>query len=347
INGYQYTDIEDLYFFIEKTASKWGKSFDALAVQNQGRLDEYKNLLQIFDKKGFSFGEKFNVNHHLSHAALAFYTSPFSNSLILSYDGTGNDGYTIFFDANSEKGISYLENLDFKFGQSYNNLGYIVGIKPEVCGTSSGKTMGLTAYGKVIENWLPYAAKYVKEYKKNPLKSIEGLNNYGKGHRINSIGLDEIPDLQEFVSETEAIEQTGIKNKLLSLLKDNSIPKELRLNGLDTQVVQDLIKTVQSAWTSEVLSLIAKHKPNYENLCLVGGCALNGITNYSIQETNWFKGIHLVPNPSDCGLSVGAGLFVYYNLTKKKFEGYGQYFSPYLGEEIFDKEDLPKLKEEY
>ena len=81
---------------------------------------------------------------------------------------------------------------------------------------------------------------------------------------------------------------------------------------------------------------------------MVGGCALNGVTNYEIQQLGVFKETHFVPNPSDCGLSAGAALYVYWNMGDNgTFDGYGEYYSPYLGSEVFDKNDLPSLRNQY
>ena len=338
ISGYQYVDITDLEFFISKTAQKWGKNYSALAVQNQGRIEEYNNLLDIFSKHGFKFDSIHNINHHLSHAALAFYTSPFSDALILSYDGAGNDGYTIFFRGTSDNGIEYLHKSEIRFGQSYNNLGYIIGIKPEVCGTSSGKTMGLSAYGSFRKDWEPYARKYIRKYRRFPTKKIEGLNNFGKGHTINSISLNKIPDLKEFLLKTECVYPQNIIYKIKKIILGSNHCYELRLPNAEHNLSQDLIRTVQSVWTEELINLLKPMRDISRNICIVGGCALNGITNYVIQERQLFKDTHFVPNPSDCGLSAGAALYVYSNKLKcNKFKGYGEYFSPYLGEEVFDK----------
>ncbi|HNO94598.1 MAG TPA: carbamoyltransferase N-terminal domain-containing protein, partial [Anaerolineales bacterium] len=198
ISGYQYVSLDDIELFLGMVAKEWGTSFDALAVQNQGRVEEFKNFQQILGKLGFKFGSVHHVDHHLSHAALAFFSSSFKDALVLSYDGEGNDGQTIIFGAKGNT-IEYLHNDPVRYGQSYNNMGYIVGIKPEVEGTTSGKVMGLTAYGEPVQDWLPYARDYIKKYVKATPRQIEGLNNYGKAHRINDIGVRDIPDLKKFL----------------------------------------------------------------------------------------------------------------------------------------------------
>lgn len=344
ISGYQYVSLDDMELFLGMVAKEWGTTFDALAVQNQGRAEEFKNFQQILGKLGFKFGSTHHVDHHLSHAALAFFSSPFKDALVLSYDGEGNDGQTIIFGAKGNK-IEYLHNDPIRFGQSYNNMGYIVGIKPEVEGTTSGKVMGLTAYGEPVKEWMPYARDYIKKYVKAAPRQIEGLNSYGKAHRINDVSVRDIPDLKRYlVSEEE--NANSLKDTIKKVVGLNKTV--LRLNGPEDKTAQNFAATVQSAWTEAVIDLLKPYFGKYENLCIVGGCALNGVTNYEIQQLGVFKATHFVPNPSDCGLSAGAALYVYWNSgANGAFDGYGEYFSPYLGSEVFDKNDLPALRTQY
>jgi len=344
VSGYQYVDIAEMEIFLCLVAKEWGTVFDALAVQNSGRAEEFNNFQVVLEKSGFKFKSAHHIDHHLSHAALAYYTSPYSEALILSYDGEGNDGQTLLFKG-SGKNLTYLLNNPLRFGQSYNNLGYIVGIKPEIEGTTSGKTMGLTAYGEVIEEWMPYAREYVKKYLKAAPRQVEGLTNYGKAHRINAIGLRDIPDLKHYLVQDEE-EEGGIKGTVRKIIGSHKY--HLRLPGPEDKTAQNLARTVQAAWTEEVIELLKPYYGESKNLCVVGGCALNGITNYEIQQLGVYESTYFVPNPSDCGLSAGAALFVYWNRAENgEFSGYGEYYSPYLGAEVFDKNDLPALKTKY
>lgn len=343
-SGYQEVSLDDMELFLGIVAREWGTKFDALAVQNQGRVEEFNNFKTVLDNAGFKFNSTHHVDHHLSHAALAYYTSPYNNALILSYDGEGNDGQTLIFKA-SGKSLKYIHNNPMRFGQSYNNMGYIAGIKPEVEGTTSGKAMGLTAYGELVDDWKPYAREYVRNYVKAAPRKIDGLNKYGKAHRINAIGLRDIPDLQKFLVPDED-DAGGIVGAVKGII--GSQKQILRLPGPEDKTAQSLARTVQAVWTEEVIELLRPYFGESKNLCVVGGCALNGITNYEIQQLGVFESTYFVPNPSDCGLSAGAALFVYWNSGDNgEFTGYGQYFSPYLGSEVFDKNDLPILKTKY
>jgi carbamoyltransferase len=339
-SGYQYVDVAELEEVLSGVAGDWGPEYDAVAVQNQERRAEYENLLALLRRLGFRFGEARLLPHHLCHAALGFYTSPFREALVFSYDGYGSDGCTVVFAADGREGLRYLEDDPTRFGQGYNNLGYIAGIRPEVCGTSSGKTMGLAAYGRVREEWLPSARRYVRDYRKLPRAAVAGLHAFGAGHRIGSPALDEIPELAAHVVQAAAgaPPAAGLRRWLR-----RPAARELRLPGPESPLAQDLVATVQRAWTEVALAILARHRERSRSLCVAGGCALNGVTNRAILESGLFERVHFVPNPSDCGLAAGAALHLERELSREPFEGAGEALSPFLGAEPFDLARLPAL----
>ncbi len=341
---FQYVDVEDFVLFLELISKTWGYSFDVIAVQNQGRKDEYNNALALLKQKGFTFSKAFHVDHHLSHAALAYYSSPYADSVILSYDGMGNDGQTVLLHGANGL-LSYIEQSPLRFGQSYNNLGYILSVEPDIAGSTAGKTMGLSAYGHVRSDWVASARKYVREYVKRTPTAVTGLNNYGKAHRINPVGLEDLSELRPFLQPMERDSHQSLRHTIKKMLGPQQY--ELRLPGPEHELSQDLAQTVQHAWTMEVINLLANYRHISRNLCVVGGCALNGITNYRIEEEHLFQQCHFVPNPTDCGLSAGAGLYAYFQSTTQTFSGAKQFFSPYLGTEAFDLTELPTLKQSH
>ena len=81
-------------------------------------------------------------------------------------------------------------------GGNYNNLGFMIGLKPDVSGRQ-GKLMGLTSYGTHQKNWRKYIQKYIEKYKKiSPYIPKNFINSYGKLHIINSIGINKIKELK-------------------------------------------------------------------------------------------------------------------------------------------------------
>ena len=99
-------------------------------------------------------------------------------------------------------------------------------------------------------------------------------------------------------------------------------------------------------WSEKVIKLINSHKNESKCISVVGGCALNGITNYQLERSNLFEKVHYIPNPTDCGLSVGASYLMYYKLTNNKKKDF-DYFSPYLGSKPFDIVKMEFFKKEY
>lgn len=346
-SGFQYVDVAETETFLRDIGERWGLTYDRIAVQNQGRKEESANLGILLDRLGFRHGGMINVNHHLSHAALGFYTSPFPEALVFSYDGFGNDGSTLLFRATGTDGLSYLHEDHTRFGQCYSNVGHIAGIKPEVCGTTSGKAMGLAAYGTLHDDWLPQARRYLREYRKLPQSPSDGIRPFGEGHRINSTGLDEIAALADGLQTVDDAPASGPLQRLVRFLGLSRSRQVLKLEGDRDSRAQDLIATVQAAWTERAVEVLSEFKDVSRHLCVVGGCALNGVTNDVIQKSGLFEAVHFVPNPSDCGLAGGAALHVAWDGSATPFEGTGRYFTPYLGLEPFDLDKLDDFKASY
>ena len=190
ISTFQKVNYLDLIEILNYIKNNWGTRYNAVALQNQKRIEEELILKEILNSLNFSFDTFENFNHHLCHASSSYFVSPYQESLILSYDGQGNDGYTIFFKAKGNK-IEYLKKYSLRMGGNYNNLGFMIGLKPDVSGSTAGKLMGLTSYGMHQKNWKKYIQKYIEKYKKiSPNIPSTFINNYGKIHIINSIGIN-------------------------------------------------------------------------------------------------------------------------------------------------------------
>ena len=102
------------------------------------------------------------ARHHDTHAAAAFYKSPFDEALIISYDGGGDDGFFNVYYGGPD-GIESFESIQADFGGAYLLCGSLI---REVAEKSrhqlalSGKLMGLCAYGNVIEEYIPAFEKF-------------------------------------------------------------------------------------------------------------------------------------------------------------------------------------------
>lgn len=211
-----------------------------------------------------------NSLHHLSHAACGFYQTNYSESLIFSFDGGGNDGFFNIYHATDRKTIKLIDKLKYDLGFPYMIFGdYLSDIKKEPALNIgnlvySGKIMGLCSYGNLREEWLVPMKKF---YYSKP----DGLNYRTL---LKTLG-DEI-----------------------GIVFDN--------NRLTNEIAWDLAKTSQIAFEEVFLELINPYLEQIKDIpvILVGGCALNILLNTRLkQELN--RDIFVPPNPNDCGIAAG------------------------------------------
>jgi len=209
--------------------------------------------------------------HHGSHAACGFYQTDYSEALIVSYDGGGNDGFFNIYHASDRNTINEVARLGIDMGFPYMSFGdYLSDVKLEPALNIgnlvySGKIMGLCSYGNLREEWL----QPMKDYY---LAKPDG-NNY--------------------------IELLKILSEKTGLIFDRS-------NRLEGQTAWDLAKTSQIAFEEITINLIQPYLNQYPNLPLimVGGCALNILLNTRLKE-ELDRPVFVPPNPNDCGIASG------------------------------------------
>ena len=226
--------------------------------------------------------------HHLSHAASAFYPSPFKDAAILCMDGVGEWATTSGW-IGREKKISPLWEINFphSIGLLYSAFTYYCGFK-----VNSGeyKLMGLAPYGE---------PKYTQLIKDNLIDIKEDgsfrLNmsffKYHRGFRMTS-------------------------TKFERLFKTPARKRESKL----TQFHMDLASSIQKI-TEEIVIALAKSlrkESGSKNLCLSGGVALNCVANGKLISENIFENIWVQPASGDAGSSLGASLLGYYDYLKNE-----------------------------
>ena len=246
------------------------------------------NFLKQHDKN-FKFENKLNFSeHHLSHAASAYYPSPFDEAIVLTADGVGEWATTTV-------AIGKKNNLEIKkeihfphsLGLLYSAFTYYIGFK-----VNSGeyKLMGLAPYG---------VPSYVDKIKNNLIDIKED----------GSFRL--IQKFFEYSTGLEMINSNFIK--LFGQQKRN--PKEKI-----TQFHMDIAASIQNV-TEEIMLKITKSlkdEYNINNLCLAGGVALNCVANGKILKEKIFDNIWIQPASGDAGGSLGAALAYWYLEKKNK-----------------------------
>ena len=245
-----------------------------------------KSMLQE-ELQGYE-GKILFPEHHQSHAASAFYPSPFKEAAIITTDGVGEWTTTsIGFGKNNN--ISILKELHFphSLGLLYSAFTYFTGFK-----VNSGeyKIMGLAPYGE---------PKYVQTI----LDNLMDLKEDGS-FKLN----------MKYFNFAAGLTMTNRRfNKLFGLRPRK---KETSLS----QNEMDLARSVQEV-TEIAMLRMAKHAKKITGakyLCLAGGVALNCVSNGKILRENLFDDIWIQPAAGDAGGALGAALAVWYDYLNNK-----------------------------
>ena len=255
--------------------------------------------------------------HHLSHAASAFYPSPFKRAAVLTLDGVG-EWTTTSLAVGKDRDLKVIKEIHFphSLGLLYSAFTYYTGFK-----VNSGeyKVMGLAPYGK------PKYTKLIKE----------------KLITIASDGSFKM-DMSYFNFATGLTMTNSKFNKLFGG------PPRLPETKL-TQRDMDLAASIQKV-TEDIILRIAKNiakETGERNLCLAGGVALNCVANGILLREKIFENIWIQPAAGDAGGALGAALTVWHmnqngerNLKKNPDSMKGSY----LGPEFSDSEIKNQLK---
>ena len=239
-------------------------------------------------------------DHHLSHIAYSYYTSPFERATILSVDGVGEWETTVLAFAEG-KNITKLQNIKFphSLGMLYSAMTAFLGFKPN---EGEYKVMGLAPYGN-SETYL------------NKFKQLYSLTEDG-GFEIN---------MNYFTYDYS--NNSMFNEKLAELFE---LPNRLPEDEL-TQEHKDLAATIQHQYEFLFFRLLNKMFAirATNNLCLSGGCAYNGTANGKILKNTGYKQLWIPPAPSDAGSAIGCALHYYYTHNESAVRVPNT--NPYLG----------------
>ena len=227
-------------------------------------------------------GEILFPEHHASHAASAFFASPFEEAAFLTMDGVG-EWATTSYGIGSGNSIEMLADIKFphSLGLLYSAVTYYTGFR-----VNSGeyKVMGLAPYGEPRYKDLIY--KYLIEVKDD-----------------GSFILD-----MSYFDYSVGLKMTN--NKFNDLFGGPPRKPESEL----TQKEMDMARSVQEV-TEEIVFKMAKHvrkSTGKRYLCLAGGVALNCVSNGKILRSNIFDDIYIQPAAGDAGGALGCALIAWY-----------------------------------
>ena len=246
------------------------------------------NKLKEHDQNYKSDENIFFSDHHLSHAASAFFPSPFDEAVVLTADGVG-EWATTTVAIGKDNNLEIKKEIHFphSLGLLYSAFTYYTGFK-----VNSGeyKLMGLAPYGNPI--YVDKIRQLIDIKKDGTFRLDQKYFNYATG-------------------------LTMTNNKFNDLFgQKNRDPKNEKI----TKFHMDIAASIQKV-TEEIIIKLAKairEEYNIKNLCLAGGVALNCVANGKILKEKIFENIWIQPAAGDAGGSLGAALALWHIDKKNK-----------------------------
>ena len=274
--------------------------------------DKLKELDDDFDPKQLNL---LFPEHHLSHAASAFYPSQYEEAAILTVDGVGEWATASLCHGEGNK-IEILKELKFphSLGLLYSAFTYFLGFK-----VNSGeyKLMGLAPYGDL-------KSEQVQEFVNTIKKELIGIQNDG------SLWLN-----QKYFEYAYGLKMVNDRKwERLFGIKKRDGESELRQEHCNLGLAIQLV-------TEEIVITMArelKRLTGSNNLCLAGGVALNCVANGKLINAGIFENVYIQPAAGDAGGALGAALaahYIYYEKERAR-ESPDSMSGAYLGPEYSD-----------
>lgn len=259
------------------------------------------------------------VQHHLSHAASAFYPSPFRQAACLTLDGVGEWATAVLAIGDGEE-LRFLEQIDYphSLGLLYSALTAYLGF---AANSDEYKVMALAAFGR------PSFRRRLEE-----LFQIFGDGSFALA--LNPLAVS-------------SAWQSPDEEKLQSLLGIPPRPPGAALN----QEHFDLARSLQEMTEEAMLGLLGRlhRQTGLDQLVMAGGVTLNGVANYKAFQASPFREVFIQPAAGDAGGALGAALYAFYQGGRAKpGRQPPQAFDPFLGpafsqeevERAFDREQV-------
>lgn len=283
---------------------------DNAVIINKSFSNMMSNRLWIHEKLKKTLGsywpegtELYVCEHHISHAASAFYPSPFQEAAILTIDGVGEWATTTIGYGNGEE-IDIIRQINYpdSLGLLYSAFTYFCGFK-----VNSGeyKLMGLAPYG-------------TPKYKKIILDNLINILDDG------TFALN-----QEYFTYMRDVKIIGKEFEKLFGIEKRKPESHLAKTYLD------LAASIQAVIEEAILSLakLAHKLTGSKNLVLAGGTALNCVANGKIVSEEIFDNVWVQPAAGDAGGALGCALYATYSLgeNKRQIEYMDSQKGSYLG----------------
>ncbi|MDC1155832.1 carbamoyltransferase [Candidatus Pelagibacter sp.] len=292
----------------------------AMPIWIKDKLFQKSSLIKKLEttlEKNLNWKDKLLFSeHHLSHAASAFYPSPFEKAAVLTLDGVG-EWTTTSIAVGNKKELKVIKEMHFphSLGLLYSAFTYYTGFK-----VNSGeyKVMGLAPYGE---------PKYVDIIKDNLITISEDGSfqldmsyfNYATGFTMTNKKFEDLFGGPPRTSEADLTQ------------------REMDLAASIQKVTEDIVVQIVKDIASET---------GEKNLCLAGGVALNCVVNGILLREKIFENIWIQPAAGDAGGALGAALSAWYLLEdseRKVSDKYDSMRGAYLGPHFTDSEIQAEL----
>lgn len=271
-----------------------------VAQVSDSYLGMFKHPARLREHFGASDFKFHFLEHHQTHAASAFFVSPFDSAAILTWDGTGEDTTTLFSSGKGNK-IKVLKRikLPHSLGQFYSAVTNYIGF--DMFSGDEWKVMGLAAYGK---------PKFYDFFSEKVLtKNADGFHFDIKvlDHHL----------AKHYQFSDEIIKEVG----------------EPRRRGEElTEHHWNIASSAQKVLEDTAIHLVKQIKEltGEENLCMAGGVAFNSVMNGRIFHETPFKNFYVQSAAGDAGGSLGAAFYVWHQVLNKprKFVMNHSYWGP-------------------
>ena len=306
--------LETYLAFAPRGFSSFRKAIPLWVREKLFQKDLLRKELQYFDAS-FDREKLLFTEHHLSHAASAFYPSPFETAAVLTMDGVG-EWTTTSAALGTGNRLEMLKEIHFphSLGLLYSAFTYYAGFK-----VNSGeyKLMGLAPYGE---------PRYVQ-------KILDHL-------------IDVKPD-GSFRLHLEYFDYcTGLTMTNAKFDRLFGAPARKPAEPL-TQVHMDLAASIQAVLDQVVLQLAGSlvEETGVRNLCLAGGVALNCVANGKLLRSGICDGVWIQPASGDAGGALGAALAAYHGfLDRPRDAGVDRMKGAYLGPSFSQEEIERRLR---
>ena len=284
----------------------FSKVFDFWIKNNDFNIKNKISTILNFDENRIV-----SLNHHLSHAASAYFPSGFDRAAILTIDAVGEyETLTIYKGEKNNLIKLFNKKLPDSIGLFYSAYTAFLGFEVN---EGEYKVMGMSAYGTPI-----YTDKILQTIK---------LDYENKDFKINQEFFDFLTPKDklykekfvDLLGEPRDIEAPFFTDKFIKYAPHNLTRKEKKILAEKNQYYADIAASLQKVTEDLILMFVEKSikLTNCKNVCLAGGVALNSLANGQIRKLENINKIFIQPAAGDSGAAIGCALYWYYKLNPK------------------------------